>query len=77
MDSSTSAAQIVIDYDRFDNDATSLMLRTSSLTDSSTSATQIAVEYNGVDDGGGQLVEKLSKSCQKPQRPEKSPKAVG
>ena len=42
--------------------ATSSMLRTSSSTDSSTSATQIAVEYDGVDGGGGQLVEKSSKS---------------
>ena len=59
------------------------MLRTSSSTDSSTSATQIAVEYDGVDGGGGQLVEKSSKSrriverSEKPQRPEKVMQATG
>ena len=42
--------------------ATSSMLRTSSSTDSTTSATQIAVEYDRIDVGGGQLVEKSSRS---------------
>ena len=43
------------------------MLRKSSSTDSSFSAAQIVVEYDGVDagGGGGKLVEKSSKSCQK------------
>ena len=37
------------------------MLRTGSSMDSSTSAVQIAVKYDKID-GGGKLVEKLSKS---------------
>ena len=42
-----------------------LMLKTSSSTDLSTSATQTAVGFDGVDGGGGKLVKKSSKSCQK------------
>ena len=42
--------------------STSLILKMSSSTDLFTSATQIVVKYNRVNDGGGQLVEKLSKS---------------
>ena len=58
------------------------MLRTSSSTDSSTSATQSMVKYDEVD-GGGKLIEKLSKNqkivkkLKKPQRSEKFAKVIG
>ena len=64
-DSSTSATQIVVDYDGVDDDAASSMLRASSSTESSTSATQIAVKYDGVDGGGGKSVEKSLKNRRK------------
>ena len=79
IDSSTSAAQIGIDYGGVDDGAITSMLRTSASTGSSASAAQIVVEFDGFDAGGGaggKSVEKLSKSRElskkfkKSQRPE-------
>ena len=82
MDSSTSAALILIDSNKIDNGIITLMLRMNSFKDSSTSATEITVEYNEVHGDGGKLVKKSSKirkivkKSKKPQRPEKFTKTI-
>ena len=63
-DSSTSVAQMVVDYNIVDDGATSLILKLSSSTHSSTSTPQIIVEFDKVGasaGAGGKLVKKLSK----------------
>ena len=81
-DSSTSATQIVVEYDgvddgggrsgdfdrKFHQPLTS-RLRTSSSTDSSTSVTQSVVKYDEVD-ASDKSVKKVVKKSEKPQRPE-------
>ena len=74
-DSTTSAAQMEVDYNGVDDGATSSILKASSSTDSSTSAAQIEVEFDEVGAGGitsGKTVKKLSKVI----KLSKSPKSL-
>ena len=59
--SSTSAAQIGIDYGGVDDGAITSMLRTSISTDSSASAAHIVVEFDRFDTGSGAVGKSVKK----------------